>query len=117
VVKRIEMQNLPEQEAEELLPAAQEAAEGGARELWSLLEHPQDGDARDEFVAALEAALKTLSLAIAVLGENATGAAQWQLAFAEGCERWGYAEYARTARENAEYFASRAQLVDADEES
>jgi hypothetical protein len=117
VVKRIEMQNLPEQEAEELLPAAQEAAEGGARELWSLLEHPQHGDARDEFVAALEAALKTLSLAIAVLGENATGAAQWQLAFAEGCERWGYAEYARTARENAEYFASRAQLVDADEES
>ncbi|HXR73365.1 hypothetical protein [Actinocrinis sp.] len=117
VVKRIEMQTLSQEETEELLPEAQRAAEAGARDLWSLLEHPQEGDAREEFVAALEAALKTLSLAIAVLGENAAGASQWQLAFAEGCERWGYPEFARTARENAEFFASRAQLDDADEES
>jgi hypothetical protein len=117
VVKRIEMQTLPEEEAEELLPAAQQAAEGGARDLWSLLEHPQEGDAREEFVEALEAALKTLSLAVAVLRENPGGAAQWQLAFAEGCDRWGYPEYARTARENAEFFASRAQLGDAEADS
>ncbi|HZU56362.1 MAG TPA: hypothetical protein VFA06_10885 [Actinocrinis sp.] len=116
VVKRIEMQTLSEQEAAELLPPAQEAAEAGARELWSLLEHPQDGDAREEYVAALESGLKTLSLAIAVLGENPASASRWQLAFAEGCERWGYPEYARTARENAEYFASRAQLDDAEVE-
>ncbi|HEU5355657.1 MAG TPA: hypothetical protein VFU65_14395 [Actinocrinis sp.] len=117
VVKRIEMQTLSEEEAEELLPAAQEAAEAGARDLWSLLEHPREGDAREEFVVALEAALKTLSLAIAVLGENPASAARWQLAFAEGCDSWGYPEYARTARENAEFFASRAELDDTAAES
>lgn len=115
VVKRIEMQTLSMEDAEELLPAVREAAEAGARGLWSLLDDPRDGDARERFVAALEAALKTLSLAVAVLGEDADGAARWQASFAQDCERWGFAEYARTARENAEYFASRALFEETDE--
>ncbi len=109
VVTRIEAETLTDQDIEELLPIAQQAAQTGARELWALLDDPHDGDARAEFVASLESALKSLTLTMAVLGEDPGAAAQWQDVFASGCERWGFPDHARTARENAAYFASRAQ--------
>jgi hypothetical protein len=115
VVERIEAETLSEPDAEELLPLVQDAAESGVRELWALLDDPRDGDARDEFVAALETALKPLTLTIAVLVGDPGTAAQWQAAFAASCERWGFPEFARTAGENAEYFASGAVDESADE--
>lgn len=109
VMERIETGTLPEADTAELLPRTQQAAEAGARELWAMLDDPREGDARDEFVAALESALKPLTLSIAAVGGHPGAAAQWQEAFAAGCERWGFPEYARTARENAAYFADRAR--------
>jgi tetratricopeptide (TPR) repeat protein len=109
VVARIEEETISEQDAEDLLPIAQDAAEAGARELWALLDDPRDGDARAEFVTALESALKPLTLTVAVLAGDPGAAAQWQAAFAASCERWGFPEFARTAHENAAYFASHAE--------
>jgi hypothetical protein len=109
LLERIEKDPIPDEEAAELFPPAREAAEAGIRELWALLDGPQDGDERDEFVQALETALRPLTLAALVFEEDAPAAARWHSAFAEGCERWGFPDYVRTARENAEYFAGRAQ--------
>jgi tetratricopeptide (TPR) repeat protein len=114
VVERIEEQTMSEDDAEELLPIAQDAAEAGARELWAMLDDPHDGDAREEFVTALESALKPLTLTVAVLVGDPGAAAEWQAAFAAGCERWGFPQFARTARENAEYFASHVGDEDED---
>ena len=109
LVRRIETESIAQRETDELLPAAQREAEAGVRELWALLEQPNEADSRAEFVAALEAALKSLSLTVAVIRGDPASAARWQYAFAEACERWELPAHAHTARENGDYFAGRAR--------
>ncbi|MGH6654050.1 MAG: hypothetical protein ACRDVE_02460, partial [Actinocrinis sp.] len=108
LVDRIETETISDGDVEDLLPAAQDEAEAGTREMWALLDAPREGlpdDERGDLVVALESALKPLTLAIAVLRHSPQAAAQWHFAFADGCERWGFPDFAGTARENGRYFA------------
>ncbi len=103
LVAQIEAKTISDERADALLPQARAAAESALAELRALLDTPDPADDREEFVTAMERALKPLTLVMLVIAGEPVTAAQAQAAFAADCERWGFPQFAQVAERNARY--------------
>jgi hypothetical protein len=103
LVAQIEAKAIPDERADALLPPARSAAENALGELRALLDTPDPADDREEYVTAMERALKPLTLVMLVIAGEPVTAAQLQASFAADCERWGFPQFAQVAESNARY--------------
>jgi hypothetical protein len=108
LVARVEAETVSEEQLDALMPGARAAAETALADLHDLLDSPDPGDAREEYVTAMERALKPLTLVRMVMDGDPVAAARTQSAFAADCARWGFPEFAQVAEDNARYAEEQA---------
>ncbi|HEU5333105.1 MAG TPA: hypothetical protein VFU73_10080 [Actinocrinis sp.] len=108
LVARVEAETVSEEHVDALMPSARAAAESALAELRELLETPDPTDAREDYVTAMERVLKPLTLVQMVIDADPAAAARAQSAFAADCERWGFAQFAEVAANNARYAEEQA---------
>lgn len=108
LVARIEAETVSEEQLGALMPPARGAAESALADLRQLLDTPDPADAREEYVTAMERALKPLTLVQMVIDGDPAAAVLAQSAFAADCERWGFPQFAQAAGTNARYAEEQA---------